>query len=161
MGKWTAENIPRQDNRKVVITGANSGIGFEMARMLALKGAVVIMACRNLDKAAKAEAKIRRSYPDADLSVMHLDLSSLDSVKSFAAGYKKIHTGLDILINNAGVMATPHRKTEDGFEWQFGINHLGHFALTGHLLDLLINTRGLKGCNGYQHSAFQGRDTFR
>lgn len=140
MEKWTAENIPRQNSRKVIITGANSGIGFEMARMFALKGAGVIMACRNSDKAALAEEKIRRSYPDADISVMHLDLSSLESVSSFAAGYKKQYTGLDILINNAGVMATPYRQTADGFEWQFGINHLGHFALTGHLLDLLIKT---------------------
>ena len=112
-----------------------------MAKVLASRGAKVIMACRNFEKAAKAEMRIRKRYPEADITVMHLDLSSLSSVKDFAEEYKKRYKTLDILINNAGVMASPYRKTEDGFEWQLGVNHLGHFALTGHLIDLIRSTK--------------------
>ena len=141
MAKWKVNNIPCQDSRNVIITGANSGIGFQMAKVLASRGAKVIMACRNFEKAAKAEMRIRKRYPEADITVMHLDLSSLSSVKDFAEEYKKRYKTLDILINNAGVMASPYRKTEDGFEWQLGVNHLGHFALTGHLIDLIRSTK--------------------
>ncbi len=138
--KWTKDNIPRQDDKTVIITGANSGIGFQMAGILASKGARVIMACRNSDKAGKAAEKIYSEYHDAKLELMQLDLSSLKSIREFAVDFKKKSGKLDVLINNAGVMATPYRKTGDGFEWQFGINHLGHFALTGLLLDMLAKT---------------------
>ncbi|HCC71518.1 MAG TPA: short-chain dehydrogenase [Bacteroidales bacterium] len=142
MEKWNIDNIPGQDNKIVIITGANSGIGFQTARILSSKGAKVIMACRNKQKAEKATGKILRRFNKADLEFMHLDLSSLDSVKKFAEEYKAKYKKLDVLINNAGVLGTPYKKTEDGFEWQFGVNHLGHFALTGSLLDLLLRTPG-------------------
>ncbi len=142
MAKWSAKDIARQDNRTVVITGSNSGIGFQIAKVLALKGAKVIMACRNADKSFKAMKKIFGKYNQANLEFIHLDLASLESVRKFTEEFKKKNDRLDILINNAGVMATPHRKTHEGFEYQFGINHLGHFALTGLLIDLLTKTAG-------------------
>lgn len=140
MAKWTEDNIPSLYNKNVIVTGANSGIGFEAAKKLALEGARVVMACRNADKAARAADMILKKDRSADLEYMHLDLSSLASVARFAEEYKGRYKKLDILINNAGVMATPYRRTEDGFEWQFGINHLGHFALTGQLLEKLNST---------------------
>ncbi|MDT8402185.1 MAG: oxidoreductase [Bacteroidales bacterium] len=142
MAKWTEDNIPRLDNKNVIVTGANSGIGFQAAKKLALKGAKVIMACRNIEKATRAADRIVREDRGADLELMHLDLSSLASVSEFAEEYKGRYKKLDILINNAGVMATPLRKTDDCFEWQFGINHLGHFALTGHLLESITTAPG-------------------
>jgi NAD(P)-dependent dehydrogenase (short-subunit alcohol dehydrogenase family) len=129
--KWTAEEIPDQHGRIAVVTGANSGLGLVTAKELARKGARVVMACRNTGKGAAAEQSIRQEIPGADLEVASLDLSSLDSVRAFAAGFSG---GLDLLINNAGVMAPPRGTTTDGFETQFGTNHLGHFALTGLLL---------------------------
>lgn len=140
MGKWTINNISSQDNKVVIVTGANSGIGFQMAKVLASKGANIIMACRNMGKSKKAAGKIQHKLHEEELKLMHLDLSSLKSVEEFAENFKKNFDRLDILINNAGVMASPYRKTVDGFEWQFGINHLGHFALTGHLIDILGET---------------------
>lgn len=142
MEKWNVDNIPRQDNKIVVITGANSGIGSQAARVLAAKGAKVIMACRNEKKARRAAKRILRKYASADLEIMHLDLASQESIRKFTDEFRIRFGRLDILINNAGVMAAPHRLTEDGFEWQFGINHLGHFALTGSLIDLLISNVG-------------------
>lgn len=125
--------------KTVMITGANSGIGFEAARALLQKNAVVIMACRSLEKGEKAVAQIQAEIPDANLALMALNLADLSSVRSFAQEYRANHKKLDILINNAGVMATPYRKSADGFEMQFATNHLGHFALTGLLLDLVLD----------------------
>lgn len=140
LAKWTIDNIPCQDGKTVIITGANSGIGFQAARVLASKGAKVIMACRNDKKARMAAGKISGKHANADLEIMHLDLASLESIRKFTDEFRTRYERLDILINNAGVMASTHKMTEDGFEWQFAINHLGHFALTGHLIDLLIST---------------------
>ncbi|MFO7851240.1 MAG: oxidoreductase [Bacteroidota bacterium] len=142
MAKWTKSNIGRQDNKIVIVTGSNSGIGFHTAKMLALRGAKVIMACRNIEKTKIAAGKIYEQDKNADLEIIHLDLSDLASVRRLAAEINKRYDRLDILINNAGVLATPYKKTRDGFEWQFGINHLGHFALTGLLIDLLMKTNG-------------------
>jgi len=158
--KWSAENIPVQDKRNVIITGANSGIGFEAAKRLAFKGARVIMACRNADKAARAADMILKKDRGADVEYMHLDLSRLASVARFAEEYKVRYKKLDILINNAGVMATPYRRTEDGFEWQFGINHLGHFALTGQLLEKLNSTPGSRVVTVTSIAHFKGRIHF-
>jgi NAD(P)-dependent dehydrogenase (short-subunit alcohol dehydrogenase family) len=125
MTRWTAADIPDQSGRTVIVTGANSGLGENAARELAAHGATVILACRNTDKGKAAAARMR-----GDVRVHKLDLANLQSVRSFAG-----HSGpVDVLINNAGVMATPHRTTADGFELQFGTNFLGHFALTGLLL---------------------------
>ena len=138
--KWTATDIPSQDGRIAVITGANSGLGLETARALAAKGARVVAACRNVEKGRAAVQEIRDELPAASIDVAELDLASLDSVRRFAAGYGEENEQLDLLINNAGVMAIPKAETADGFEMQFGTNHLGHFALTGLLYGRLVAT---------------------
>lgn len=135
MAGWTAAEIPDQRGRVAVITGANSGLGFVDARELGRAGAKVVMACRNLEKGEEAARKIRVAVPEADVSVAALDLADLASVRAFAEGLS--HDRIDLLINNAGIMAAPRRLTKDGFESQFGTNHLGHFALTGLLLGRL------------------------
>lgn len=140
MNGWTAKDMPEQAGRVVVITGANSGIGYESALALAQKGAHVVMACRSMDKAARAKADLLARVPDASLEVLPLDLGSLQSVRDFAAAFQAKYDSLDILMNNAGIMATPYGTTADGFELQFGTNHLGHFALTGQLLSTLLQT---------------------
>jgi len=139
--KWDSSNISDQKGRVVIVTGSSSGIGFEAARVLAEKNAKVIVAVRNLEKGNTAADKIRDQYPNADLKVMELDLADLNSVRRFAAEFKENYDRLDLLINNAGVMMPPYTKTTDGFELQFGTNHMGHFALTGLLLDLVIATK--------------------
>src|SRR5829696_5851911 len=130
-GGWDAKDIPDQSGRTAVVTGANSGLGLVTTRELARAGARVVMACRNLTKGEAARREIEAAVPGAALELEELDLSSLDSVRAFA---DRFDGGLDLLVNNAGVMATPRRRTADGFELQFGTNHLGHFALTELLL---------------------------
>lgn len=137
---WTTADIPDQTGRVAVVTGANSGLGLETARELARKGAHVVMAARNLEKAAAAEHDILAEIPGASLEVRRLDLGSLDSVKTFATDVVNAHDRIDILVNNAGVMATPRQETADGFELQFGTNHLGHFALTAQLMPALLRS---------------------
>lgn len=145
--KWNTENILSQKGRIVIVTGSSSGIGYETARVLANKQASVIIAVRNLEKGNKALAKIIQQNKDADVRVMELDLANLASVNNFAENFQKNYSRLDLLINNAGVMIPPYSKTTDGFELQFGTNHLGHFALTGQLLKLLISTQGSRIVN--------------
>ena len=145
--KWNTENILSQKGRIVIVTGSSSGIGYETARVLANKQASVIIAVRNLDKGNKALAKIVQQNKDTDVQVMELDLANLASVKNFTENFQKNYSRLDLLINNAGVMIPPYAKTTDGFELQFGTNHLGHFALTGQLLELLISTKGSRIVN--------------
>ena len=135
---WTARDIPNLAGRTAVVTGANGGLGLETARALAGAGARVIMAARDPRKTSAAEASIQSSHPGAALDVVSLDLGSLASVRSAAERILAQHDRIDILVNNAGVMAIPERKTEDGFEMQFGVNHLGHFALTALLLPALL-----------------------
>ncbi|WP_255152574.1 oxidoreductase [Halorarius halobius] len=129
---WSADDVPDCSGQRVVVTGANSGIGLEATRELARAGAAVTMACRSVDRGEAAAADVRDDALDADLSVSELDLADLDSVREFA---DRFGSELDVLVNNAGVMAVPRSETADGFETQFGVNHLGHFALTGLLLD--------------------------
>lgn len=137
---WTEDDIPDQTGRVAIVTGANSGIGWDTTRAVAQRGATVIMACRNLDKANLAADRIMALNPAGVVVVMILDLADLDSVRAFASAFRAAYDRLDILVNNAAVMNTPYGKTAQGFEQQFGVNHLGHFALTGLLLDRLNAT---------------------
>jgi NAD(P)-dependent dehydrogenase (short-subunit alcohol dehydrogenase family) len=141
-GKWTAADMPDQSGRIAIVTGANTGIGHEAAAALARAGAHVVLAVRNLDKGNAALARIVAASPKADVTLQELDLSSLASVRRAANALRKKYRRIDLLINNAGVMYTPKQVTEDGFEMQFGTNHLGHFALTGLLLDRMLPVRG-------------------
>lgn len=145
--KWESNNVPDQKGRVTIITGSSSGIGYETARVLASKNATVIIAVRNLQKGNDAADKILGQHPNVDVKVMELDLANLESIHKFAVEFKKNFNRLDLLINNAGVMMPPYSKTADGFELQFGTNHLGHFALTGLLFDLIKATPGSRIVN--------------
>jgi NAD(P)-dependent dehydrogenase (short-subunit alcohol dehydrogenase family) len=136
--KWTTADIPDQSGRIAVVTGSNSGLGTVTARELARAGATVIIACRNTDKGDQAASSIRAAVPAAELEVVRLDLADLSSVRDFAQQIGAERERLDLLVNNAGVMAPPRRLTADGFESQLGTNHLGHFALTGLLMPSLL-----------------------
>jgi NAD(P)-dependent dehydrogenase (short-subunit alcohol dehydrogenase family) len=138
MTKWTTADLPDQTGRVAIITGANTGLGYETALALAEHGAHVVLAVRNLDKGKDAAARITATSPGAQVAVQELDLTSLESIRAAAKQLRSEHDRIDLLINNAGVMWTPKSTTEDGFELQFGTNHLGHFALTGLLLDQLL-----------------------
>lgn len=135
---WTRDHIGDLTGRQVLITGANSGIGFETAQLLADRGATVTLGCRDAKRGHDALERVRAAVPDAQIQLLELDLADLASVTAAAERWRADHDRLDVLINNAGVMAPPLRRTSDGFELQFGVNHLGHFALTGRLLDALL-----------------------
>ena len=139
---WTADDIPDQAGRTFVVTGADSGVGLETARELARNDATVIMACRRRDRGEEAAREIRADLPDADLRVEACDLASLESIRAFADRLEAERQPVDVLINNAATMAVPRRETADGFETQFGVNHLGPFALTGLIVDRLRTETG-------------------
>ena len=176
--KWTTDDIADLTGRVAVVTGANTGLGLETARELAAKNATVVLAVRDLGKGEKARADITAGVPDADVSVQALDLASLDSIRTASADLHERFDAIDLLVNNAGVMFTPKSTTADGFELQLGVNHLGHFALTGLLLDLMLAVDGsrivtvssgahkfkstfdladLAGTDGYNRTAAYGR----
>jgi NAD(P)-dependent dehydrogenase (short-subunit alcohol dehydrogenase family) len=140
MSGWTEDQVPDQSGKTFIVTGANSGIGYEASRALAAKGATVVLACRNMEKGQAAVGAIRAATPGAKLAVERLDLGDLGTVRAFAAKFLKERGKLDGLINNAGIMAIPRITTKDGFETQIGTNHLGHFALTGLLLGRLVES---------------------
>jgi NAD(P)-dependent dehydrogenase (short-subunit alcohol dehydrogenase family) len=142
MAKWTTADIPEQTGRVAVITGANTGLGYETAAALAAKGAHVVLAVRDLDKGKTAANLITQHDPGASVGLQELDLTSLDSIRAAAEQLRSDHDHIDLLINNAGVMFTPKSTTKDGFELQFGTNHLGHFAITGLLLDRVLAVPG-------------------
>lgn len=142
MSKWTTADIPDQTGRVAVVTGANTGLGYETARALAARNARVVLAVRSLDKGEDAAARIISGNPGASVTLQELDLTSLDSIRAAAEQLRSDHDHIDLLINNAGVGATPRSTTKDGFELQFGTNHLGHFALTSLLLDRMLTTPG-------------------
>jgi NAD(P)-dependent dehydrogenase (short-subunit alcohol dehydrogenase family) len=142
MTKWTTDDIPDQTGRTAVITGANTGIGYETAAALAAKGAHVVLAVRNTDKGQAAADLISRRSLGASVAVQELDLTALASIRAAAEDIRAAHDSIDLLINNAGVMFTPRSTTKDGFELQFGTNHLGHFAFTGLLLDHIVAAPG-------------------
>ncbi len=139
---WSETDIPDQTGRTAVVTGANSGIGYCAARELARRGAHVLLACRSERRGQEALQRLKAEVPSARAGFRHLDLGDLTTVRAFAAGFDEDR--LDLLINNAGVMALPYGRTADGFETQFGVNHLGHFALTGLLLPALMATPGAR-----------------
>lgn len=136
--RWSAADVPDQTGRTAVVTGANSGIGFEAATVLASRGATVVLACRNPSRAQGALDRIRAASPEADVSTLELDLNSLASVRKAADTLTAERPVIDLLVNNAGVIMLPHGQTEDGFEQHFGINHLGHFAFTGLVLGAVL-----------------------
>jgi NAD(P)-dependent dehydrogenase (short-subunit alcohol dehydrogenase family) len=153
---WTQQDISDMTGKVVIITGANSGLGLESTKALAAKGATVVMACRNPRKAEAAKAEVLATTPAARLDVMALDNASLASVRAFADAFKAKYDRLDILLNNAGVMAIPRELTEDGFEMQLGVNHLAHFALTGLLLDVITATPKSRVHSTSSSAAFSG-----
>lgn len=138
--KWSTTNIPDLSGKQIIVTGGNSGLGFEAVKALAQKNAHVVLACRNLKKGEEARKKIVNLNPTSDILVMDLDLANIESIRNFVNKYIQNHSQLDVLINNAGIMMVPYGHTNDGFEKQLGTNHLGHFALTGLLLDVLKKT---------------------
>jgi NAD(P)-dependent dehydrogenase (short-subunit alcohol dehydrogenase family) len=160
MTRWTAANIPPLNGKIAIVTGANSGLGFQTARQLARHGARVILACRDLNKGTEAARQIQELAPGATLEVAELDLASLASVRRFAADFAGGHDGLDILVNNAGVMAIPHRRSAEGFELQLATNHLGHFALTGLLMPCLLARPGARVVSVSSMAALLGRIRF-
>lgn len=137
MSAWTPEQIPDLTGKTILVTGANSGLGLESTKLFVGHGAKVVMACRNQEKGRQALESIKAEIPDADLELMELDLADLESVKAFAYAFRQRFEKLDVLLNNAGLMAPPLQHTKQGFEMQFGTNHLGHFLLTGLLLETL------------------------
>src|SRR3954451_25170658 len=141
-GHWTFANLPDLTGRTAVVTGANTGLGYETATALAAKGAHVVLAVRNIEKGKAAADLIARAHPGASVDIQELDLTSLESIRSAADQLRSDHDSIDLLINNAGVMFTPKSTTKDGFELQFGTNNLGHFALTNLLLDRVVAAPG-------------------
>jgi NAD(P)-dependent dehydrogenase (short-subunit alcohol dehydrogenase family) len=160
MSKWNSNDIPDQSGRVCLVTGANSGLGFHTAMDLAAKGSRVLMACRSIERGERAAAAIRQDLPHAQLKVIELDLADLESVRRCSQTALSDLDRLDILINNAGVMAIPRRETAQGFERQFGVNHLGHFALTSALLPLLLETPGSRIVNVSSMAHRSGRMDF-
>src|SRR5258708_2081772 len=139
---WASGDVPGQQGRLAVVTGANTGLGFQAAQVLAARGASVVLAVRDTGKGKAAAAAIARAAPGANVTVQHLDLACLDSIRAAAAELRATHPRIDVLVNNAGVMFPPKQATSDGFELQLGTNHLGHFALTGLLLGQMLPAPG-------------------
>jgi NAD(P)-dependent dehydrogenase (short-subunit alcohol dehydrogenase family) len=164
--RWTEADVPAQRGRTAVITGANTGLGFETARVLAARGAQVVLACRDLGQAKEAAARILggdsqpAGAPPADVQVVRLDLASLASVREAAEEIGAAYGPIDVLVNNAGVMWTPLRRTADGFELQLGVNHLGHFALTGLLLGAIVGREGSRVVTVSSNAHKSGRIDF-
>lgn len=138
--KWTVDDIPDQSGKVIIITGANSGLGKEATKQLARKGAEVIMACRDLKKGEIALSEIKKEIPEAKLYLIELNLANMKSVENFSKNFLEKYNRLDVLMNNAGVMQTPYRTTEDGLELQIGVNHMAHFKLTSYFYDILKKT---------------------
>lgn len=157
---WDKRNIPDLSGKVIIVTGSNSGLGYESAKAFAEKGAEVIMAGRSAERGEEARASILKDFPEARIDVMILDMVDLGSVKAFSLEFKKKYDRLDVLMNNAGIMTTPYFRTKDGFEGQMGTNHLGHFALTAHLIDLLKKTKGARVVNVSSNAHKAGKMDF-
>lgn len=157
MIEWTPDEIPDLTGKVIVVTGANRGLGYEAANMMAARSATVVLAVRTRSKGQVAAGAIRQRAPRATVDVMQLDLGDLSTVGGFADAFMAKYSRLDVLMNSAGIMAVPEAKTKDGFELQFGVNHLGHFALTGMLLDVLTATKSSRVVNVSSRAANKGR----
>lgn len=157
---WTTKDISNLSGKTIIVTGGNSGLGFESVKVFAGKGAEVIMACRSLEKGGKAKTEILKNIPEGKIEVAELDLADLNSVHRFVKNFQQNHSRLDVLLNNAGIMTTPYFKTKDGFEGQLGTNHLGHFALTGLLLPVLEKTPKSRVVNVSSMAHKQGKMDF-
>jgi NAD(P)-dependent dehydrogenase (short-subunit alcohol dehydrogenase family) len=147
MEKWTLKNMDDLKEKVILVTGGNSGLGYESVKAFAGKGAKVVLASRSLEKGEAARSQVLKSHPKGVVDILELDLMDLDSIRAFADQFRGTYDRLDVLVNNAGIMMTPYFKTKDGFEGQMGTNHLGHFALTGLLLDLIKSTPGARVVN--------------
>lgn len=158
--KWTINNMPTLNEKVIIVTGGNSGLGFESVKAFATQGATVILACRDLKKGDKARIAILNQIPNASIAVMQLDIANLNSVRLFADRYNSEYNRLDILLNNAGIMMTPYSKTVDGIESQQGTNHFGHFALTALLFDKLKQTPNSRVINVSSIAHKQGKMDF-
>lgn len=157
---WNADHIPDQSGRVFIITGSNAGLGAAAVELLAGKGASIVLAIRNRAKGERVVEKVLQKYKNAQLDILELDLASLQSIAQFSTEFSQKYQRLDVLINNAGVMACPFSHTADGFEMQIGVNHLGHFALTAHLLPLLQQTPGSRLVNTASLAHKAGRINF-
>jgi len=160
VSKWCATDVPDLSGKVAIVTGANSGIGYEATKVLAAKGAHVVMACRSVDKCTLAVEKIKREVEHASLTAMKLELGDLSSVRGFASAFKEEHNSLDILCNNAAIMQAPKGVTVDGFETHLGVNHLGHFALTGLLINTILNTKNSRVVTVSSNAHKMGRFDF-
>ena len=157
---WTTEFIPDLNGKVIIVTGGNSGLGFESVKTFAGKGAEVILASRSKENGEKAKTEILEKVPDGKIEVAQLDLADLESVRRFVKNFQQKHSQLDVLLNNAGIMTTPYFTTKDGFEGQVGTNHLGHFALTGLLLPVLKKTPKSRVVNVSSMAHKQGKMDF-
>jgi len=158
--KWTTENIPDLSGKVIIVTGGNSGLGFESVKAFVEKGADVILASRSMENGTKAKKEIEKASPNGKITVIQLDLMDLTSVKNFTDDFRKKYNRLDVLLNNAGIMTTPYFLTKNGFEAQMGTNHLGHFALTGLLIDVIKKTPGSRVVNVSSAAHKQGKMDF-
>ncbi|MCA0972425.1 SDR family NAD(P)-dependent oxidoreductase [Halobacillus litoralis] len=158
--EWSLIDIPSLEGQVIIVTGGNGGLGYEAVNVFAKRGAKVILASRSIERGQEAHAKLTKETPEADIEVMELNLGDLESVHQFAHAFKQKYDRLDILLNNAGVMTTPYGQTKDGFEQQLGINHLGHFALTGLLFDTIKKTAGARIVNISSNAHRQGKMDF-
>ncbi len=158
--KWTLNDMPSLKGKTLIVTGGNSGLGYQAVRAFASKGGQVIMACRNLSKGEESKKQIINELKTADITVMHLDLNDLSSVKVFVEEFKKTHEQLHVLLNNAGIMMTPYGKSKDGIESQQATNHFAHFALTGLLMDIIRNTSKARVVNVSSIAHRQGKMDF-
>ena len=157
---WTTINIPDLTGKTIIVTGGNSGLGFESVKVFTEKGAHVVLSCRSVDKGEKAKTEILLKHPEGKIEVAELDLADLESVRKFAESFQQKYSRLDVLLNNAGIMTTPYFTTKDGFEGQMGTNHLGHFTLTGLVLPLLKNTLKSRVVNVSSMAHKQGKMDF-
>jgi NAD(P)-dependent dehydrogenase (short-subunit alcohol dehydrogenase family) len=158
--KWTTDNIPDLKGKVIIVTGGNSGLGYESVKAFAAKGADVVLASRSVEKGDIARKNIEKSHPAGNIVTMQLDLADFTSIKNFAKAFKQNYAKLDVLLNNAGIMTTPYHLTKDGLEAQNGVNHFGHFLLTGLLFDLIKSTPGARIVNVSSNAHKQGKMDF-